>query len=356
MSMLQPGLIDPIERERTMHDDELLKYVRIRDAELSAGTSRVKERDIQFLRDQFYRTHEIFYYRGFLDHIWETVEPRLRENNGLTQFTIDHDGAKSEYFLPWLIEVNDSPSGALELAYGAGYDLVGQWHRSIPDDDPIMAFVRDDPMFVYNRERELFIANLVTTAQIVEGDKGPDHICKVIDLGAGRLAWARWHGFTFSPSYQQIYAFDHDNTIHPADLFNDDLAELGLHYQLGTIETALADPVCQNANLVILVRAASYFPFETFIRSVVVPVYYLLAPEGTFFFDLQIDCPCLQRNVSIFDWPPMAIESTATETMDSIEAARRVLWQDGRYFRAEYSLDTYNMSPTSIMVTFQKIG
>ena len=347
-------LFDPIVKTREMRTEEFTKYVDINDQphtkSISSDVDKVHE-----IREKFYASHQGLPYQNYLDDIWDKVFLAFNNNPGLVQFTLDYHGAESLYFLPWLIEIATSPSGALEMAYGIGNDLASAWTEHIEDtDDPIVDFIHNDPTFVYNRERELCMADLVTT---VQEKSTPDHPSKVIDLGAGRMAWARHHGFKFDPEVQHIYAYEHDMTINAKKLFDKSLDELGITYEfrnaLAQIQKATT---CRDSDLIMLGGVASYYPFdEVFVKTVIAPSHGLLNPGGAFFFDLQLDCPYLRRSMSIFNWPEMQLKSTAAEAIDTVETMRKKLWQSGCKFGAEYRVDTYNEAPTSVLVILTKI-
>lgn len=337
-------------RTREMKESEFTKYTDIRKAQLKAGTMTDADL-VDKIRKDFYMSHTDVNDKN-LDKIWAVVGPKIGQNAGLAQFTLDYHGAKSKYFFPWLKAVYTSPSEALEMSYGAGRDLSGEWVKRTDTDDPIEGFVCDDPTFVYNRERQMYVADLVTTLQKKATVTSPS---KIVDLGAGRLAWARWHGFKFDPSRQKVIACDKDKTIRPETLFQFPLNELGINYKICDMTAALADKDCAGADLIMLGGVASYVPMEVFTGKIVPAAWQLLRDGGAFFFDLQADCPYLRRSMSIFDWPEMHFYGTAAETVVTVEAIRKELWGHGMKFGAEYTLDTYNAVPSSVMVLLTKL-
>ncbi|MBR3269899.1 hypothetical protein IKG07_01480 [Candidatus Saccharibacteria bacterium] len=344
-------LIDPVERTKDMDVTEFTKYTDIRKAQVGPTDPNV----VQMIMREFYDKHLRRGNQEELDKIWEFMCPKIEENAGLAQFILDYDGAGSDYFFPWLINIFRSPSLALEMSYGAGTDLDGKWVEKVPKEDPIDFFVRNDPTFVYNRERQRYVADLVTTVQ--DEDFGcSEHFSKVVDLGAGRLAWARWHNFQFEPEHQAILAFDKDPSIKPEELFpGRDLKDLGLTFKHGDLMVQVNNVDCRDANLIILGGVKSYIRDDVFAQAVMMPVYHLLAPGGVFYFDLQVDCPYLRRSMSIFDWPNMYLPESIGDAIGGIESMRKDFWQKGLRFSAEYAVDTYNESPTAIMVNLQKV-
>lgn len=340
------GLYNPVIQTDTMEAREFMKYVDIRRAQKGPTSQDI----VTKVKDMFYDFHKL-YGRDVLDPIWEKVGPALAKNAGLAQFVLDYDGAVSDFFFPWLITIHTSPSLALEMAYGEGFDIKGRWRAS--DDDEIDYFVRNDPTFVYNRERQLFVADLVTSVR----DARPYRTkSKIVDLGAGRMAWGRWHGFEFLPAVQEILAFDIDPTIAPEKLFEPNPAEYGIAYHRVDIAKALGSSECEGASLVILGGVASYYPPEVFESKIVEPVYELLKDGGAFFFDLQLDCPYYRRSVAVFDWPAMQLAKSASAAIDTVEMIRQRLWSNDMKFSAEYALDTYNPEyPISVMVVLTKI-
>ncbi|MBR3176074.1 hypothetical protein IKF26_01585 [Candidatus Saccharibacteria bacterium] len=342
-------LFDPIKRTAEIPEAVFSKYIDIADhqyhlipiaPELTAKIKKV-----------FYEAHRDID-KEYLDHIWQFVYERIHHNEGLAQFILDFDGAKSNYFFPWLISVFTSPSEALELGYNAGYDLEGNWDTNIPEEDEINSFVRNTPTVAYNRERQLYVADLATTDREIMsvGEKS-----KVLDLGAGRLAWARHHGFKFEPNLQAIEAYDIDQSINPHDLFAEKLPDLNLKYEHKDILSALRDPAVNDISLAILGGVASYYPVDKFREGIIRPIYYKLRTNGRFFFDLQLAHLAYIWSVKTFGWPEMKLPKKASDAIDIVEGIRNDLWRDGLKFGAEYVLDTYNKPPLSVMVVLTKI-
>ncbi|MDO4753011.1 MAG: hypothetical protein Q4A36_02170 [Candidatus Saccharibacteria bacterium] len=345
------SVFDPVERTAAMRTDEFSKYVDINSASIGATDEKV----VEDIRNIFFSSHSDIDV-ALLDDIWGIIGPKIIKNPGLAQFTLDYNGAGSDYFFPWLISVFTSPSKALEMAYGAGADLCGVWDLQILDsNDPIVPFVRNDPTFVYNRERQLHVADLAT----IISEQNHSYT-KVVDYGAGRLAWARWHGYDpREKAWQAIYAFDSDLSIDPGELFGVNKetleSECNIHFKHGNLAEELVNPNCSNANLVVLGGVASYIPIEVFSERIIPAIYQLLIKNGVFFFDYQLDCPYLRRSMSIFDWPKMELFSSSTIAIETVESVRKKLWNNGIKFSAEYTLDTYNQHPSSVMITLQKV-
>lgn len=344
------GLYDPVVRTKDMETTEFTKYTRIRSGQMWCTDPKI----VNEISEQFYKEHATTDNQENLDRIWKFVEPKISKNIGLAAFIMDYDGAKSRFFFPWLYNVSHSPSLALEMSYGAGEDVDGNWIDKVPETDPIDFFVRNDPTFVYNRERQLYVADLVTTIQDYSYTC-PEHLSKVVDFGAGRLAWARWHGFQFKPEVQKIYAFDKDESINMESIFETNLESLGLEFRHGDLMVQVNNPLCMGVDLAILGGVATYIRKDIFEEAVVMPIYHLMNPGGVFFFDLQINCPYLQRSMSIFDWPKMYLADTIEDAIKTAESIRKALWLKNCKTSAEYILDTYNESPTAIMVTLQKL-
>lgn len=343
-------LYDPINRVKDFELSEFTKYVKMREAQ---GAHEPTDPDIVgAVRDEFYGTHTDVP-KEKLNDIWRVIGPMSGNNAAFSQFVLDYGGAKSEFFFPWLITIAKSPSRALEMSYGSGYDLKGDWVRVISDNDKIARFIHDMPTLVFNRERELFMADLVASVQ----DKGTYATpTKVLDLGAGRMTWARWHGFQFAPGKQRIIAYDKDPSIDPSELFEcTNLERLGLNYCTGDLFEAFSNPDCKNADLIMLAGVASYMPLETFVSAIMMPVYGFLKHGGVFFFDLQLDCPQYEWTIKLFDWPEMNLAKNPEALIAQLERVRRELWEKGLKFGAEYQLDTYNMAPSAVMVTLTKI-
>ena len=351
-------LFDPVERLETPADFNFERYIEIdKKQKTPTGAGFVES-----IKREFYEAGSEANI-GNLDKIWSFVGPRVEQKQCLAEFIKDFRATESKYFFPWLIDLSKSPSEALEMSYGAGHDLNGEWHKDILEsDDRIVPFILGDPAFIYNRERQLYVADLV--ASIIEDCYyGITNVSKIIDFGAGRMAWARYHGlelgnFYARSGYADIYAFDQDKSINPEELFVDEamtLEELGIKYEHADLASQLTNPALKEADLIILGGVVSYIPTEVFVGKIIPAIYGLLGSNGVFFFDKQIDCPCLQWSMRVFDWPDMYLPANVTEAIYTTEQARIALWEKGFKFSAEYAIDTYNNPPTAIMVTLQKV-
>lgn len=343
-------LYNPINRTEEISDDVFLKYISIYDNQyklMPTGTEL-----IHVIKEDFYESHRNTE-KSALDQVWHFVQEKIQRNEALAQFILDFEGTKSSYFFPWLISVFNSPSEALELGYKAGRNLIGEWVNHIPDNDRITFFAENAPTVAYNRERQLRVADLVMSdRELLENSQ----ISHIVDLGAGRLAWARHHGFIFNPYRQYIRAFDMDPNIDPDKLFSrDDLTKLNLSYERKDLRSVLQDPAVVDISLAILGGVASYYPTEVFKEAIIRPLYGKLRHNGNFFFDLQLAHPAYIWSVKTFDWPEMKLPGKASEAIDIVEDIRKTLWQDGLKFGAEYALDTYNKSPLSVMVLLTKV-
>ena len=347
--LMNKEIFNPIAIRGGIPDEVFAKYITIRDRQyklvptMPSLTSEIKQ--------IFYGSHE-YVDRENLDKMWTFMYPMVSHNEALAQFILDNGGAESDYFFPWVMSVATSPSEALELSYNAGRDLNGEWIASIPPTDEIGYFVFNLPTLAFNRERQFRVADFVTSDRAIFGDTG----AKVIDLGAGRMAWARHHGFIFKPELQKIIACDRDPTIQPDELFlPKSLGQIGLTYKRSDIMMELQDTDCTNASFIILQGVASYYPIGVFMESIVKPVYANLRKGGSFFFDLQLNHISYEWSVKVFGWPEMCLPNSASAAIDTVEEMRHELWKDGMKFRPEYMLDTYNSSPLSVMVLFTKI-
>ena len=343
-------LNDPVKRTAEMDAEVFAKYSRMNQENLSTSPEIVDEIKQQF----FTYAGSISVEKAKVSKIWDFVEPKICDNPGLASFTLDYNGAKSSFFFPWLINVFRSPATALEMCYGAGVDLHGNWVRPVPEDDPIDYFVRNDPTFIYNRERQLYVANLAANLRDVAFDSGTKK--KIVDFGAGRLAWMRYHGFDAQPNLIEVRAYDRDPSIKPEELFpGEDLSSLGIYYKHGDLMIQVKNPDCNNADLVILGGVASYVPVEIFSRSIIKEAYSLLNPDGILFFDLQVKCLYLERSMSIFDWPAMRLADDVPTLIQQVEEMRKYLWKKDIKFSGEYAVDTYNENPSAVMIMLQKV-
>ena len=347
--MLRHKLLEPIKRD--YKEIEFAKYVEIHRQQTNPTDKDLADQ----LKDEFYASHESVE-QAKLDKIWKFVGPKVEANAGLAEFIRDYQGHKSEYFFPWLVNVFRSPATALEISYGAGPNLNGDWYEDILDtDDPIVPFIKDDPAFVYNRERQLIVADLASSIQDIGARELKKRPLKIVDFGAGRLAWIRRHGFSADPGLVQIYAFDRDPSIKPEQLFDEDLESLGVHFKHGDFTAQFNNPDCREADLIILGGVASYIPTSDFSLKIIPAIYNLLNPGGVFFFDLQIDCPCYQHSIDILDWPEFDLPASVSAAVDRVETIRKSLWLSGLTLNAEYQVDTYNKISSAVMITMQKI-
>lgn len=343
-------LKDMVQKTEEMPVTAFTKYVTILRRQPPVATKARCEK-INEVRETFWSSHDAD--EEHMKFYWDFVQNRLVRNDGLTQFILDYHGAESEFFFPWLTSVYASPSAALEMAYGAGTDLNGNWVEQVPEDDPIYPFVLNDPTFVYNRERQLFVADLVSSVQ--DNSLNSGKVSKVADLGAGRLAWTRRHGFRFTPGYQKIYAFDTDKSIDTEALYGTDPEKVGIIYENMSFMDGLKSLPEADIDLIIMGGLASYLPFRTLQKALIPKAHQLLVPGGAFFFDLQLECPYYERSVAIFSWPHIKLMESASAAIHKIESTRKTLWKKGLKFGADYALDTYNEVPTSVMITLTKI-
>lgn len=337
-------LFNPIKQTRIMEPEEFTKYIEMH-------TTFTNPRTIEEIKQRFYSSHQGVA-KTELDRIWSPIEVRIINNSALAEFILDYGGAESDFFFPWLQSVATSMSEALEMAYGSGYGVDGKWYDQVPEQDNIADFIHNVPTFVFQRERQLMMADLVSWAEDIGKDNEP---AKVIDLGAGRMAWARRHGFQFKGDVVKILAVDKDTTVKPDNLFKVP-ESTGIKYeQSDFIRWLNTTTVKEDADLIMLGGVASYFPLPKFVEVILKPVYRVLKPNGAFFFDLQLDCLQYEWTIKLFDWSKMQLEKSADEAIAKVENIRRQLWEAGMKFSAEYSVDTPNALPSAVMVTFQKI-
>ena len=355
---------NPVTLDAGMPDELFAKYIAIRDKQFKL-VSTLPELTTEVKR-VFYGSHKDVP-KTNLDKIWAFMYPMMSRNQALTQFILDYGGAESDYFFPWVMSVATSPSEALELSYNAGRDLSGNWTDDIPETDKINYFVRNLPTLAFNRERQAKVAELATLNRNEFRNTGS----KVIDLGAGRMAWARhsnytgknawarnlkYTGFTFRPTIQKIIACDRDPNIQPDELFAPwNLEEKGITYKRSDIMMELQDADCAEASLIVLRGVASYYPMGVFREAIVKPIYHNLRKGGSFFFDLQLNHISYEWSVKVFGWPEMELPEKASDAIDVVQTLRTSLWKEGMKFEATYMLDNYNASPLSVMILFKKI-
>ena len=360
-------LKNPIAQTREMDEGEFTKYIDPDEVITWFPTNQEVARErVREICDDFYKSHCVP--KELLDKIWQFMQPMMERNPALAQFILDRDGAKSDFFFPWLMSIVKSPSAALEMAYGFGYNVRGEW-AEVPDHDKIMDFVHNVPTFVYQRERQLFMADLVTSVRNSgQRSRSEFHHRKpvVVDLGAGQMPWARYHGFKFDSAYLEVVAVDKDPGIDPEELFKpfaprnrygigSTLEYLGLEFQRADILPWLATTDLRDVDLIMLGGVASYFPLSAFTEAVIKPAYRILREGGSFFFDLQLECPQYEWTIKLFGWPEMKLMRNAAEAIEQVEGVRRQLWNAGLKFNAEYHVDTACANPSAVMIIFQKL-
>lgn len=329
---------------KKMEKKNFEKYININERQNGNTPSDL----VETIRWDFYSTHSQDVEQEDLDRIWSFIEPRLVKNAGLAHFTIDYDGAKSDYFFPWLMTVQKSPAAALEMAYGSGYNLAGEWVEHVPKSDGIYLFM-NDPTFWVHRDKMDYIANLAINVRntVPEGTK-----TKVIDLGAGRVMWAMRHRDILEPERQTILAFDKDKSIMPSTF---EPEKTGIIFKNADFADELWRPGCRDANLIILSGVASYYPLDILRARILHPVYNLLQHGGAFFFDWQLECLYYQRSMSIFSWPKIKLERDFDAAHDAIDGIRKAMWRQGMKFDMDCRQDTYGKDATVIMITLTKL-
>lgn len=344
--MLQKDLFNPMTKTRVIEDEEFEKYLDI----IARQEGETDSRLIETLKKIFMESHADSVAKDTLQKIWQNFEGPLKKNAGLANFTLDYGGCRSDHFFPWLASVQRSPSEALEMAYGYGRNLKGEFEYA-KDDPWYMDAARNLPTLAFHRERQLNVANLVTVA------KGTRHggTIRVADLGAGRMDWARMHGFTLEPEIMRIEAFDKDPTIEADELFPMGRVKSGVTYYRRDIAEALhIMKYMETLDVIIMQGVVSYYPVDYFL-DVLTRVHRLLWHNGAFFFDLQLDCVYYRWSVATFGWPEMKLAKSASAAIDLVEGLRKKLWEKGHRFGAEYALDTYNKTPAAVMVTLTKL-
>ena len=342
-------LFNPIKAIELMPESLFYKYIYIVEDQKKNGLPTDKTIVKRIVND-FRREHGNTLPPCMINAHIDFIRPKIEKNAGLAQFILDYEATKSDFFFPWLKTVFTSPSEALEMSYGFGKNLRGDY-RYANYDSRMYYFVQNDPTFVYNRERQLCVADCAR--RIIDARSSTAKV-QIVDLGAGRMSWLRHHGLRVNPAYVNILAYDHDESIDPETLFRGSTNGSSVRYVKKDIMAALRSGECADTSLFILQGVASYYPLEMFRDMILRPVYKQLRVGGAFFFDLQLDCPYYQRSMKIFDWPEMKLYESPTLAFDTVEKMLGELKKEGVYFSAEYAIDPYKGVPSSIMITLSK--
>ncbi len=239
------------------------------------------------------------------------IQEKVRANLGLFQFFLDY-GMFSDFFIPWLLQIPHATS--LEVAFGYGKDISGEW-RKIPKDDPFYWWVVREGMFIYLRERA------VNAAKLIDDKKG------VLFLGAGYLPELRYVGY--EPKFaQRIVAVDSDASIPGSELFkslgNID-EKIHLDYHTGSLLDTLRDSD-ELFDAVIMNGVMSYC-YDKMLDIIWLAIS-RLRPSGTFMFDLQLREWNIVRDALVFDWktdPPMYLVEDEKKVISAVESRCRNL-------------------------------
>jgi len=265
----------------------------------------------------------------------ETVRNKAKNNRGLYQFFLDY-GMYSDFFIPWLLQIPRAIS--LEVAFGYGYDIKGEW-RKIPEDDAFYWWVIREGMFIYLRERA------VNTAQIIEDKE------KILILGAGYLPELRYVGYEpRTDNLQQIVAVDSDKSIPSSPLFKSQLSleDIYLQYLTGDLLPLLKDGN-KLFDAVIMNGVMSYC-YDKMLEIIWLAVDKLKS-NGTFMFDLQLKEWNIVRDALVFDWktdPPMKLIDDVEKTIDIVSMRCRNL-----PVHVSHSIDSNHQSVTFRITRFR---
>lgn len=345
-NMSQVDFLKELAVDSVIPDEMFRKYIDISDGKQGLPTSPQILAEVKY---RFFHSHQSSKTKCY-EELWNKLCHMVMNNEAFAQFTLDYKGAESEFFFPWIVSVATSPSEALELSYNAGRNIAGEWFDCISARDPINFFVRNLPTLAYNRERQ------ATVARLVEMDRERFGDSRVIDLGAGRMAWARHCGFEFEPTRQKIVACDKDATIDPTKLFpGGELGPSGLVYKKEDITELLKDSSLEDVSLAIMQGVASYYSGDALRELIVRPVGDKLRVGGSFFFDLQLAHISYEWSVKTFHWPAMNLPKIIESAIEIVEKIRGRLWNENMRFGADYRVCTYNSAPLSMKVLLTKL-
>ncbi len=261
------------------------------------------------------------------------IREKVKANLGLYQFFLDY-GMYSDFFIPWLFQIPTAMS--LEVAFGYGYDIAGNW-RKIPKDDKFYWWVIREGMFIYLRERA------VNAAELIQDKKN------VLILGAGFMPELRYVGY--KPEVKQrIVAVDSDASIPNSKLFQKvlELEDVSVEYHTGNLISELAD----SAELfdAIVMNGVMSYCYDKMLDIIWLALA-KLAPGGTFLFDLQLKEWNIVRDALVFDWktdPPMYLVEDIDKVIERVEHRCRNL-----PVQVSHSIDSNHQSVTFRVIRYR---
>ena len=116
----------------------------------------------------------------------------------------------------------------------------------------------------------------------------------------------------------------------------------------------LSNPKFDDADVIILGGVASYIEPDIFYGKIIPAIWMLLKPGGVLFFDIQTDTPCYRHSMDILGWQTFALPKDPATVMATVEEAKKKLWKNSIRFGTGYAVDTYNKTPSAVMVTLTK--
>lgn len=310
-----------------------------------------KDEKIKEINNDFFEANSALSDNNEVRSIWTRVEKMLQENPALINFVLDYQCAKSRYFFPWLINVSRNPARAIELLYGEGDDLEGNWVTNIHDStDQIANFIRNDPLAIYYRETQQRIAEL--SATLYDGGWSENGKKKIVVFNSGYMPWLNHYGFMVDTDFIEINAFDTDPFVHA-----DYLTSLGVNFKHGNAISQMKNIDCKEADLIIYgpeYGNLDITPLRVFYDKIIKPAYHLLNLGGELIFDIKLNSPMIDYLQDVFCWPLVQQYQGLEETIADFERERRAIWKEGCKFSTEYFVDNNDREPTAVQIVMTK--
>ena len=253
----------------------------------------------------------------------------------------------SDRFLRWLVE----PAAIKTIdAFGLSVDLYGDL-RQTPVEDGHWWWTRELPIMKYLRWRAMAIANLVAEQKERQSKLGSKQ--RIAVLGAGGMPEFSMVGYELDPEKQEVLAFDSgdgDKLIKVlAPKFNG-----AVDYRKSDIKKIVVSPEYEmRFDTVIMSGLMPYVPPQDRIPMIGC-IRGMLAPQGQFIFDLQVEHWQMDWVFELFRWN----QKMPMYLMPSIEEIDAFVGKiaSNLMFKAQMYVETKNIHhmPMGALVTLTK--